>query len=357
MPGHLQDKPKIQIRAQGLPPPHAVDVSALANRAVLRAFLERRPDVTGDGMDTGPLMAIVAGIPPNAIYVNYRQSSTYLSQEFLVPVEVLLARLLSDDSRVREYDEEGRWLGEAEVTSAIRERVPDPAWPVVYRADESGQYAQPHAWAVPTSTLVMALQYRKDLFAAAGLDPERGPADWEEMREYTRLLTVPERQQYGLSVEGGNLLSWGIYTFLVSAGARAVEQDADGTWRASYGTREAAEAVGFFRGLANDTFERDGRTLRRAAYIGTNERGLMWYRGQVAMRFAYMDEEPLGEINPQLVGIAPVPIGPSGERGCELNSRMVGIYSGPDRLSNWRSWITSGSSPARMPIASVPAFM
>ncbi len=334
----------VSFRSQNLPSPSATDVSALATRAVLRAYLNDRPNVVvepfvmpaigGSAMDSGPLMAIAAGIPPHVIYVNFRMSSTYLAQGFLEPLEVLLARVLSDDPRVREIVDGQRWAADpapeevAAALEAIRQRVPEPAWPVVYREDESGRSHERHIWAIPTGTLVMGLQYRKDLFVAAGLDPDRPPRTWEELLDYARRLTRPDRNQYGLSIAGGQSLGWGTYSFLVSAGARAVIQDEAGQWRAAYGTREAAVGVEYLWRLLREPFDRDGRTVSGAAYIGAGELPLMWQRGQVAMQFDYLDEELVGQLNPQLVGIAPVPAGPGGAAAGEINCRMLGIYSG-----------------------------
>src|ERR1051325_1486044 len=45
------------------------------------------------------------------------------------------------------------------------------------------------------------------------------------------------------------------------------------------------------------------------------------------MRFAYIDEKVFATINPELTGMVPVPLGPTGQRGAELNSRMMGLFS------------------------------
>lgn len=342
--GFAQGSEVVSFRSQNLPSPAATDVSALATRAVLRAYLAKHPDVVvepfvmpaigGSAMDSGPLMAIAAGIPPHVIYVNFRMSSTYLAQGFLEPLEVLLARVLSDDPRVRQIVDGDRWAADptpqevAAALEAIRQRVPDPAWPVVYREDESGRSRERHVWAIPTSTLVMGLQYRKDLFVAAGLDPEQPPRTWEELLDYARRLTRPERNQYGLALPGGQTLGWGAYTFLASAGAQAVTQDQDGQWRATYDTREAAVGMAYLWRLVREPFERDGQVIPGAAYIGAGELPLMWQRGQIAMQFDYLDEELVGQLNPQLVGLAPVPVGPGGRGAGEINCKMLGIYSG-----------------------------
>lgn len=334
----------VTLRVQGVPDPGSTSVVSAAQRAVLQAFMKRHPEIAikrfvmpkvqGGGMDSGPLMAIAAGIPPHVMYVNFRMSSTFVSQGFLEPMEVLLARTLSDDDRTRQVDGQGRWRADPDTSAIkaalemIRERVPERAWEVVYREEQSGRYPGKHVWAVPTSTLVMALLYRKDLFYEAGLDPERAPADWDELLEMSRKLTVPARQQYGMMIYGGPVISWGAYSFLVSNGARAVRRGEDGLWHAAYDDRGAAEAVEYLWRLAKEPFERDGRVIPGSVKFGMGELNMLWKRGQIAMQFGYLNEELLGDLNPQLVGIAPVPRSPSGTRGSELNCAMLGVFSG-----------------------------
>ncbi len=336
----------VTFRADGLPNPTNTDIVAITQREVLRSFYDQYPQydiepftmpiVGGTSeMDVGPLMAISAGIPPHAIYVNFRQSSTYIEQGFLEPLEVMLARIRSDDERVRRTDERDNWLADPtpgeieEALELIRERVPEPSWPVVYREDLSGRSDEKHVWAIPTSNLVQALLYRKDVFSEAGLNPERPPQNWDEMIEFARILRVPERRQYGMLFGAGHGTSYQAYSFMVSKGARAQEQDEDGNWRAAFDSREAAEGIYFFWRLIREPFTRDdGRVINGAAGLTTGPRDLEWERGNVGMQFSYLDEQMLAAINPQQVGIAPVPVTPEGLRGSEVNARMMGIFSG-----------------------------
>jgi ABC-type sugar transport system permease subunit len=359
----------VTFRAQGLPLPAQTDVSAIAARAVLRTFLEQHPNYEIEAftmpqiggtsaMDAGPLMAISAGIPPHAIYVNFRQSSTYISQGFLEPIEILLARILSENEALRQTNERGEWMEDpapAEIEEAkrqIRARVPALTWPVIYRPDESGRSDETHVWAMPYNNLVSAMFYRKDLFFEAGLDPERPPQTWDELIDYSRLLRVPERQQYGMLFAAGLGLGYSSYNFLISNDARAIVQDEDGEWRAAFHSREAAEAIHFVWRLINEPFERDGRIIRGSSGLTTGNRALEWERGKVAIQFGYLSEEMVATINPQLVGIAPVPISPRGTRAGELNAMMLGVFSDStpqQQLAVMRYiWFTTGEEAQRI---------
>lgn len=56
-------------------------------------------------------------------------------------------------------------------------------------------------WSIPFQRSTIVLYYNKDAFKEAGLDPEKPPANWDELVEYAEQLTVEE---------GGNVTQWGL---------------------------------------------------------------------------------------------------------------------------------------------------
>ncbi|MEW9702015.1 extracellular solute-binding protein [Paenibacillus sp. SI8] len=72
-------------------------------------------------------------------------------------------------------------------------------FPVVEAGKLNGKY-----WAVPTAVRTLALYYNKDLFKAAGLDPNKAPATWDELIDYAKKLTQRDAKDQ-LVVEG---LTW-----------------------------------------------------------------------------------------------------------------------------------------------------
>jgi multiple sugar transport system substrate-binding protein len=54
-------------------------------------------------------------------------------------------------------------------------------------------------YGVPKATNTIALYYNKDLFKAAGLDPNKPPQTWEELVADARKLTDPAKNVYGLT--------------------------------------------------------------------------------------------------------------------------------------------------------------
>jgi len=173
------------------------------------------------GLSTAPFSANIVGrgthrgdycpgsSSPNFIYVNFRQSATYNEQGFLLPLEILPARHLGENPQLREFDAGGNWLADptpseiAAALEAIRERVPERTWPVIYREDLTGRSDQEHVWSIPSSSLVRALFWRKDHFQEAGLDPEVAPATWDEFLEFARILHNPAIQRHAMIVPPG----------------------------------------------------------------------------------------------------------------------------------------------------------
>ena len=72
-----------------------------------------------------------------------------------------------------------------------------------------------HVWTFPQAPLVMALTYDRALFAehaGEGLE-QRVPRDWEEMIRWAKILTNPQRNEFGLGVEL-KLPAWHFLAFL-----------------------------------------------------------------------------------------------------------------------------------------------
>lgn len=53
-------------------------------------------------------------------------------------------------------------------------------------------------WALPVAAGIVGLYYNKDLFKAAGLDPDKPPRTWNELVSYAQRLTDQSKEQWGL---------------------------------------------------------------------------------------------------------------------------------------------------------------
>ncbi|MCJ7842144.1 ABC transporter substrate-binding protein [Lederbergia sp. NSJ-179] len=101
-------------------------------------------------------------------------------------------------------------------------------------------------FALPFSADVSALFYNKDHFKEVGLDPEKPPETWQEMREYAKKLTTDDR--YGYVYNGGDLGSYA-FTFLPFIWGNGGDiLNEDGT-ESLINSEEAIEALTFYRDL------------------------------------------------------------------------------------------------------------
>jgi multiple sugar transport system permease protein len=144
-----------------------------------------------------------------------------------------------------------------------------------------------------------------------------------------RTLTDPARNTYGLSLWRSKHESHLWLNYLWSAGGEMMVYDEPSDrWRCVFDSREAAVALDFYTRLSAERWtDAAGKVRRGYSTKDAGDAPLLWDRGQVGMHLWYMDEKFFSRINPELTGIAPVPLGPTGLRGSELNSRMMALFS------------------------------
>ncbi|MBI4024346.1 MAG: extracellular solute-binding protein [Verrucomicrobia bacterium] len=301
----------VTVKVFSLPSKRGVSPEAVAAYRIFERFRQLHPhirlesstalQIEGDVQDAAPLMAIAGGTSPDIIYVNFRQSETYIQRGFLHPLDEYVAQMSPEE---------------------IADRVPGPVMPVIHREGAGGK----HYWAFPNLVIAKVLMYRRDLFAAAGLDPDRPPRNWDELREFARRVADPSKGIYGLAFLTGPHASFGMYSYLCSAGAQAVRQLPNGEWRAAFDSPEAVTAFEFIDDLQKEQVTRNGKT-GSLSYRGSDA-NLKWTDGRVAMMFVSLRGGQLGTFDPQLIGIGPVPTGPTGKASSEVNCAMSGIFAG-----------------------------
>ena len=339
----LPDKTVIHIKLD-LPDPHRTDTPSRADVAAVKAFVTNFPTIfrtkyqaryrenpgkygqlnwdrvevelhryTGirvEGVESA-LLAIAGGIAPDVMYVNFRQSDTYIQQEFLYPLDDPNELYLSA-------------MSQEEVDFRIHPKI----WPVIKR---KGPDKKTHTWAIPRGgALGKVLLYRKDLFDKAGIPYPNENWTWDDLHEACKKISDPANGIYGIRFSRGKDESYHWMNFLWSAGGEAVIYDnAADLWRAVFDSEEAAVALDFYT-LLNTEPWRDENNRQRYGYVykdPTHAR-FKWGRGEIGMWFWYIDEKLFATFNPEITGMAPVPKGPTGIRGGELNSRMMGLFAG-----------------------------
>lgn len=84
---------------------------------------------------------------------------------------------------------------------------------VLLRARTPDQNDTNFLYGISDQVTNIALYYNKDLFARAGLDPERPPRTWEEFLSFGKKLTNPGEGRYGF---GSNISLWWVLPYLYS---------------------------------------------------------------------------------------------------------------------------------------------
>ena len=141
-----------------------------------------------------------------------------------------------------------------------------------------------HYYSIPFRHDGAGLYYNKDLFTAAGLDPEHPPQTWAQLVEYCKKLTVTkdgQTTQYGIAWPLGNVNN-GVERFLAllfDHGGKLFNQDQS---RFTLDTPEAISALDALVGLfkigvaAPSSLEVDNTALRE---LFLNRRIAMYYSG------------------------------------------------------------------------------
>lgn len=314
---------KVILKVFELPDPKKTEAYDRANLAVVEAFKKKYPEIElrsfsgikieGMDLDSGPLMAIAGGVSPDIIYVNFRQSDTYIQNNFLHPMDEFIERM----------DEQ-----------ELKYRVAEPVWPVIKRK-KFGE-SEKHTWMLPYETLARVINYRKDLFLKVGLDPEHPPETWAELMDYSKRLTVPKNGTYGMALASGPQAAYDWMTYLWSAGGDAVKLDPETQeWYASFNDEAAVTAMEFYLKLITTEWLDEYGNKQQGFTIREGDWGTMFREGKVGMLMSYMSQQSLGgDLDANLYGVAPCPKGPTGLRGAEINCRMMGIFSGAGETNN-----------------------
>lgn len=297
-----------------LPDKNATDPRSRADRTIVDAFERAHPDIQlqaaqgpqigGPAAEASLPLAFAGGTAPDVVYVNFRNSATYISQGFMMPLDDYLKR-------------------DPEALTRVR--------PEVLKVMQAVGHG--HIYSLPYAQYVQALYYRRDLFQAAGLNPDRPPANWDEFYADAQRLTNQPKGIWGFEfgTDPDASAYWWV-NFLWQAGGDVLRRNAKGQWEAAFDTPEGVKALKFYSKLMSAPWKGpDGKT-----YIGVAQHSSTMSKdradGKVAMWFQYQSNviantADTTALNPSLIGIAPMPKGPTGISANELNAAMWGISS------------------------------
>ncbi|OGV48459.1 MAG: hypothetical protein A2017_19625 [Lentisphaerae bacterium GWF2_44_16] len=335
----VDNKTVIHVKVYQLPDPNKVDGYNRAEYAAVKYFVKHFPEIfkkkyaalykanpakygnynwdkvelqlepfSGiqvEGVQTD-LLAIAGGMAPDILYINFQKSDNYIQNGFLYPLDEYFAKMTKEQ---------------------IDFRINSKLWPVIKRIGPGGKE---HIWAMPYGgALGKVLLFRKDVFDSRGIPYPDKNWTWNDLKEASKKITDPAHGIYGILFGRGKHESWNWITFLWSANGEAMEYNrAKNKWFCTFDSPAGAEALDFYTRLCTEKWiDKDGNIRRGYSSKDASETAVKWDRGEIGMKFGYIDERLFATINPDLVGMTPVPLGPTGMRGAELNSKMMGLFS------------------------------
>lgn len=134
---------------------------------------------------------------------------------------------------------------------------------------------QGHVWGIPFQRSTIVMFYNKDMFRAAGLDPEQPPKTWKQLLDSAKALTGKDR--YGLMIPSTGYPYWMFQGFAIQSGAALMNKDGTEVYFNSPG---AVRALEFWRALAathhvSPPGAIEWGTLRQAFVQG--QTAMMWH--------------------------------------------------------------------------------
>jgi sn-glycerol 3-phosphate transport system substrate-binding protein len=107
-------------------------------------------------------------------------------------------------------------------------------------------------YSIPFQRSTPVLYWNKDAFKAAGLDPDKGPANWNDMREMAKKLTKKDASgavsQWGVQIPSDGNTSWLFSGMTTGNGVRMFNEDGN---KVSFDDPRVIEAVNSWYALSN----------------------------------------------------------------------------------------------------------
>ncbi|MEX2519484.1 MAG: ABC transporter substrate-binding protein [Paracoccaceae bacterium] len=192
------------------------------------------------------LSALSSGEPAQLAVMFSIDAYDLIEQDMIVPFDDLISS-----------DEEKAWL--------------DSFYPALMA---NGQ-VEGKTWGVPFQRSTIVAYYNKDMFKAAGLDPEKAPATWNEMVEMGKALT--KDGVYGLMIPSTGYPYWMFQALAIQNGEELMSNDGLHTY---FDKPEVVETLEFWKSLSTEhKIMPEGAvewgTLRQAFLEG--QTAMMWH--------------------------------------------------------------------------------
>jgi multiple sugar transport system substrate-binding protein len=203
-------------------------------------------------------------------------------------------------------------------------------------------------YALPYLNGPSMLMWNKDLFEQAGLDPEKGPTTWAEIKEYATKIRALSDDIYGFDIPGscGGCLVYTLSPFIWASGGTILSDFGPDQSATLSTSPQVADAFLFYKDLWDSGL---------AAPADQTENGSTWAEdfnaGRVGMWVGYADNTPTATEAGIDVGMVPIP-GKDGGFSTFEGGDILGIPTGsqhPEEAWEVIKWLVE---PVRLDMAS-----
>ncbi|MFB9908388.1 ABC transporter substrate-binding protein [Allokutzneria oryzae] len=191
-------------------------------------------------------------------------------------------------------------------------------------------------YGLPTANYSMGLLYNRALFTKAGLDPDKPPATWEEVRAAAKKISALGNGTVGFAdLSKNNQGGWHLTSWLYSVGGQVARQEGSG-WRADFNNDKGREALRYLREMRWTDDSMGSKQLLEVADVQR-----MMGAGQLGMYIAAPDNIPtlVNQFNGSYTdyGMAPLPGGKGTLIGGE--GYMINPKAGPEKIKAGLTWL------------------
>lgn len=217
-------------------------------------FEEQNPDISVNAIYSGnyddtrvrALSALNAGEPAQLAVMFSIDAYDLIEQELIVPFDDVIT---SEDDKA--------WLNS------------------FYPALMANSVIEGQTWGVPFQRSTIVAYYNKDMFRAAGLDPEMAPTSWDELIEMGKALTNDDT--FGLMIPSTGYPYWMFQALAIQNGQEVMSGDGLVTY---FDNESVVETLEFWQSLSQEhaimpTGTVEWGTLRQAFLEGKT--AMMWH--------------------------------------------------------------------------------
>ncbi|MFE3280562.1 ABC transporter substrate-binding protein [Nocardia sp. NPDC059239] len=132
--------------------------------------------------------------------------------------------------------------------------------------------ANGHIYAIPYAASTMIMFYNADAFTKAGLDPDKPPKTFSELREHAKALVASKAAKYGVTYGNDHGANWGFENFLFSNGGTMLSDDGK---TPLFNQQPGVDVLQFWADLFADGYGQTMTSTEEAAAFGRGDLAIM----------------------------------------------------------------------------------